>query len=231
VFFEGGYQGFIATETFDATLGKTGGGVLGGGGSLTHRSGIFVQVDVTRFKAEGERAFVYGSQVFRLGIPLNLEVRPIEVSGGYKFFMRPPKPKAPVPPPKPLFEPARPTRGEQAGATGTTPVSEAPASRRPSPTPRPRWGGLKPYVGGGMGVVRYRETSSFASSGENVDDSFTSVHLLGGIEVPLWKWVGTAVEVNYRWVQDALGEGGLSSEFGEDDLGGPSFRVKISVGR
>jgi opacity protein-like surface antigen len=240
-FFEAGYQGLVAKDTFDATLGTTGGGIVGGGGSLTHRDGGFFQVDVTRFSAEGQRAFVYNGQVYPLGIPLNVELTPIEFTGGYKFFTRPPRPKVtppPPPPPKPFFQPARPRSGEKRGTVPPRPAPSgpadqaAPASAPPAATSaKPRWGGVKPYLGGGMGVVQYKETSRFAASGENVEDSFTSYHALGGIEFPLWKWVGAAAEVNYRWVKDALGTGGLSKEFGEDDLGGPSFRFKVTVGR
>lgn len=230
-FAEGGYQWFAAADTFDATLGETSGTLVGGGAVLTHRSGTFFQVDVTRFKGEGERVFVYGSEVFPLGIPLSVEVTPIEFTGGYKFFVRPPKPKAPAappPPPKPFFQPARPRPGERTGVA-TRPVSSQPPPR--TPAPKPRWGGVKPYVGGGIGIVKYKETSEFAGAGDNVDDSFTSYHALGGLEIPLWKWLGAAVEANYRWVPDALGKGGASQEFGEEDLGGPSVRFKLTIGR
>jgi hypothetical protein len=78
--------------------------------------------------------------------------------------------------------------------------------------------------------VGYKESSDFSNSGEDTDDRFTSFHVLGGFEVPLWKWIGAAGEFNYRWVGGAFGEAGVSKEFGEDDLGGASFRVKLTVG-
>lgn len=228
-FVEAGYQGFVASQTFDATLGKHGGAIFGGGASLTHKRGYFVQLDITRFSAEGERAFAYGSQVFPLGIPLEVEVMPIEVSVGYKFFMSPPKPKGP---PRELApgdaEPAdRDDSQEQEPSDAVSPET----AEEPRIAPKPRFGGLKPYVAGGMGVVGYKESSSFAADGEDVDDSFTSFNVLAGIAIPFSKWLGAAVEFNYRWVKDALGSGGLSEHFGETDLGGPSFRVKVTVGR
>ena len=235
-FFETGYQGLVAKDTFDAVLGKSGGNVIGGGVSLTHQSGIFVQVDATRFKADGERVFVYNSQVYPLGIPLSVTMTPIEFSGGYKFFVRQPKPKTPPPPttpPKPFFQPARPRPGEGAAAAGTRPADDKPtdqAAAVPRPVRKPRWGGLKPYVGGGFGIVNYEEIADFASTDDDVKDSFTSIHALGGLDIPVWKWIGAAAEVNYRWVRDALGTGGVSKDFGETDLGGPSFRLKITIG-
>ncbi|MCU0255303.1 MAG: hypothetical protein MUF60_01035 [Vicinamibacterales bacterium] len=231
-FFEGGFQTFAASDTFEATLGTSSGSVIGGGGSLTHRSGLFVQVDYTRFSADGERAFAYGGEVYKLGIPLRVEVNPLEFSVGYKFFVSPRRaaPAAPPPsPPKPAVQPA----GARPGGTAGAPVQKPAPARPPAPTraSKPPFGGLKPYVGGGIGIVRYRETSDFATGDENVDDGFTSYHVIGGVEVPVWRWLGAAAEVNYRWVGDAFGKAGLSQEFGEDDLGGLSLRFKVTVGR
>ena len=45
------------------------------------------------------------------------------------------------------------------------------------------------------------------------------------------KWVLTAFEVQYTTVPDALGMPGVSGEFGETNLGGLTFRVKVLVGR
>ena len=90
---------------------------------------------------------------------------------------------------------------------------------------------MTPYLGGGVGRVSYSETGDFSTAGDNVSDSHTSYHLFGGVEAPLWKWLGVNVEGFYRWVPDALGENGVSAEFGENDLGGPAFRVKFTVGK
>jgi opacity protein-like surface antigen len=87
------------------------------------------------------------------------------------------------------------------------------------------------YAGGGVGSYRLRETSEFADPSENVDERHTSYHALGGVEVAVSKWVYTAFEVQYASVPDALGIPGVSGEFGETNLGGLSFRVKLLVGR
>lgn len=79
--------------------------------------------------------------------------------------------------------------------------------------------------------MQYSETSDFAAAGDNTDDRFTSYHVLGGIDLPVWRWLGAAAEVNYRRVGKALGQGGASKEFGEDDLGGVSVRIKLTFGR
>ena len=63
-----------------------------------------------------------------------------------------------------------------------------------------------------------------------MDESFTSYHFLGGVEVPLWKFLGVGAEYHHRWVPDALGTGGVSAEFNETDLGGGTFRFRVIFG-
>jgi opacity protein-like surface antigen len=87
-----------------------------------------------------------------------------------------------------------------------------------------------PYVGGGLGQVRYRETSNFADAGEDVDSRFRSYHVLGGVEVRNG-WAATAFEVEYSRVPDAIGSAGVSAAFHESDLGGIVARLKVLVGR
>ena len=89
---------------------------------------------------------------------------------------------------------------------------------------------VTPYVGGGLGMVHYRETSNFADPGEDVDSRFRSYHVLGGVEVRNG-WVATAFEVAYSRVPDAIGFGGTSAAFHETDLGGIVGRIKVLVGR
>jgi len=91
-------------------------------------------------------------------------------------------------------------------------------------------GFLTPYGGGGIGRVGYKEFSDFAEDDENVDETYSSYHVLGGIEVRNG-WVATAFEAQFTQVPDALGTGGVSAAFNEHNLGGFTMRVKILVGR
>jgi hypothetical protein len=93
------------------------------------------------------------------------------------------------------------------------------------------WRRLTPYVGAGFSSYSYKETSTFATGNENADDRFSGYHLLGGGEVKLLKWLGVAGEVAWTTVPDAIGTAGISKEFGETDLGGTTFRLKITVGQ
>jgi hypothetical protein len=89
---------------------------------------------------------------------------------------------------------------------------------------------LTPYGGGGFGRVGYKEFSDFAEDDENVDETYSSYHVLGGVELRNG-WVATAFEAQYTQVPDALGAGGVSAAFHEDNLGGFTMRVKVLVGR
>ena len=90
---------------------------------------------------------------------------------------------------------------------------------------------LIPYVAGGYTSLSYKETSLFSGSGENVDGRFGGYHLRGGAELKVMRWLGVAGEFAWTTVPDAIGGGGVSKAFTEDDLGGISFRARITVGR
>jgi hypothetical protein len=88
-----------------------------------------------------------------------------------------------------------------------------------------------PYAGVGYSSYRYKETSEGADPAENVDDRFTGFHLQGGVEYQPFRWLAVGGELGWASIADALGEGGVSKHYNEDNLGGSSFRLKISVGR
>jgi opacity protein-like surface antigen len=90
-----------------------------------------------------------------------------------------------------------------------------------------------PYAGGGIGWHRYRETSEFSSDDESVSETFTGYHLLGGAELRLSRYFGVGGEAQWTTVPDALGQdpGGISTEFGETNLGGFTLRAKLVIGR
>lgn len=188
-FVDFGQTSFSASESFDAILDTSSGPIYGGGGQVNLPLNLFARVDVTRFKKDGERAFVTPSgEVFKLGIPTTIEVMPIEFTGGYRREL--------------VFG----RSGKSAGFR------------------------LIPFAGAGAGVVQYKESADFAQPGDDVDDSFTSYHVMGGVEVPLWKFLGVGAEYHYRWVPDALGTAGVSEQFNETDLGGGTFRFRVIVG-
>jgi hypothetical protein len=90
---------------------------------------------------------------------------------------------------------------------------------------------LATYFGGGAGVYRYREESPSPSGDETIDENHVGYHLLFGVEFPLAPWVSLAGEAQWAGVPNSIGEAGVSEIFGEDDLGGTSFRMKVIIGR
>ena len=177
-----GGMSFAASESFEAVLDTSSGVIFGGGAEVgLPWGGLYFGVGAWRFSEEGERVFVSGSEVFRLGIPLTIEVTPIEVTGGWRFK---------------------------------------------NVSPR-----LVPYVGAGWSSYAYKETSDFAEAGEDVDERYSGFHVLGGAEFKLTRWLGVGGELAWSTVPDALGSGGASRAFDETDLGGVSYRLKVSVGR
>jgi hypothetical protein len=90
---------------------------------------------------------------------------------------------------------------------------------------------VRPYVAAGFGSYGYQETSSFADPGEDVDTRHSGFVLNGGAEFRLHRWVGLAADVQYSHVPGILGQGGVSQQAGESDLGGVAARFKLVVGR
>ena len=90
---------------------------------------------------------------------------------------------------------------------------------------------LVPYVGAGMTSFGYKETSTFAGAGEDVEDRFNGYHVMGGIEFKVMRWLGVGGEFAWTTIPDSIGTGGVSETFNETDLGGTSFRARITIGR
>lgn len=181
VFGWGDWQQMAAMDTFDAITGSS--SVAGAGGGVeVHRlwRRVFARVSASRLRADGERVFVFDGEVFRLGIPLEVSMTPIEVGAGWRF----------------------------------RPIAER----------------LTPYAGAGVMWLKYRESSPGDSSSERVNESWTGATLFGGVDVAVWRFVSAGAEVGWRTVK-IDGPGGAMGAFGEDDLGGISVRVLVSIGR
>jgi len=81
-------QSFAASDTFDASFGKTVFPFFGAGVQVVVNGGFFVELGISRFRQTGERAFLSNGTPFRLGIPLTATVTPLELTGGYRFKLR-----------------------------------------------------------------------------------------------------------------------------------------------
>jgi hypothetical protein len=83
-FVQVGVGRFTAADTFDAVLGSPIAPWFGGGVRVGRRTGLFVEGAVEHFQKTGERVFVDGGEVFRLGIQDKVFVTPLMGSGGFR---------------------------------------------------------------------------------------------------------------------------------------------------
>lgn len=172
-----------AADTFDAIVG-TSRFIMPGGGAevLGLWKGLFARVAFSNGRETGSRVVVFDDEVVSLGIPVTIEMRPIEIGAGWRL---------------------RPF-----------------AARR-----------LVPYAGAGLLLMNYKETSEFADTDDDSDETYRGAVAFGGIEAVLGGWLVAGAEAQYRLVPDAIGSGGVSAAFGEDDLGGVTLRVLVGVRR
>jgi hypothetical protein len=91
-------------------------------------------------------------------------------------------------------------------------------------------GRISPYVGAGVTFLSYREQSTFAVGGDDVDERATGGLFLAGADVKALTWLSVGGEVRYRKVSGILGDGGVSQIFGDDQLGGVAVALRVSLG-
>ena len=93
------------------------------------------------------------------------------------------------------------------------------------------WRRVLPYGGVGIGSYRYEESSDFAATGDNVSVSASGPIVVAGAELRIARFIGVTADVHYSRIEEVIGGGGISREFGENDLGGTSARFRIIIGR
>jgi hypothetical protein len=92
-------------------------------------------------------------------------------------------------------------------------------------------GRLSTFVGGGLTSFSYEEKSGFAEPADDLKVRRSGPLVLAGIDVTVVRWVQVGGEVRYRAVKGILGEGGASHAFGEDQAGGTSAGIRVSIGK
>lgn len=87
---------------------------------------------------------------------------------------------------------------------------------------------IVPYAGAGIVLNQYKEDSSVA--GIPYDESFTKTgfQVVGGVEVGTGRF-RFGGEFAWSTVPDAVGAGGVSQVYGEDDIGGWSVVGKVII--
>ena len=87
---------------------------------------------------------------------------------------------------------------------------------------------IVPYVGAGVSITSYKEESEVAGEAFNTDLTKTGFVGAAGLEVGRGHFRFGA-EAGYSSVPSALGLGGVSKVYGEDDLGGTYVIGKLIV--
>ena len=95
---------------------------------------------------------------------------------------------------------------------------------------KPVGGRLTPYVGAGGLWMKYEERSEGDAGSERVNETYPGAVVFGGIDVSVWRFVSAGAEVAWRTAK-VKDPGGALAAFGEDNLGGASVRVMVSIGR
>lgn len=170
-----------AADTFDAVIGASRFVFKGGGAeALNLWRGVFARVAFSSVKETGSRVVIADGEVIPLGIPVSIEMTPLEIGAGWRL---------------------------RALARGH----------------------VVPYVGAGWLRMAYKEIAEYAIGDENTDTAFNGSVMFAGVEVMFLDWMITGAEVQYRSVPGALGDGGVSEVYRDDDLGGVTVRALLGV--
>jgi hypothetical protein len=86
---------------------------------------------------------------------------------------------------------------------------------------------LVPYAGLGTGFVSYREESTVGGFTESTSETKAEGHARLGVEYGR-RSMRFAIEAQYSIVPNAIGVGGVSEIYGEDDIGGLSVVGKVA---
>jgi hypothetical protein len=75
-----------AKDTLEAVANTHRRTILGGGGQVTNIwKGVFADVAGSQLSVDGERVFIDNRRVFKLGVPLEITMLPVDVAGGWRF--------------------------------------------------------------------------------------------------------------------------------------------------
>lgn len=176
------YTSIASPKSFDAVFGShttTAPGL--GVDAINIWKHFFVRIDGSRSTLSGERVVIFNDEVFKLGIPLEAELTPIEFGGGWRFSSKNPQVR------------------------------------------------FAPYVGVSAITLKYKETSSFAESGENVDEVYNGVGVFGGVDVRVASKIFAGAEAQYRSINSKPGPDSAAASFNEKNLGGMVLRVRVGV--
>jgi opacity protein-like surface antigen len=219
-----GQTSLTSAESFDAVAGQHTKTTFGVGAEVVNLwKGLFAGAAYSPLSLDGQQVFVDGGPGGPSGIPVTTSVNSLDVVGGWRFTFKSRKPAPPKPGQKP------PTKKTLAQTKGPQPPQKQPPAKAAQPQAKaPR---LVPFVGGGLCVVMYKESSSDAASGDGVSETANGFVVLGGVDYTVARWLRVGGEFRYRAVNGVLGSAGVSQVYGENSVGGYAFGVRVVIGR
>jgi len=224
-----GQTSLTSAQSFDAVAGQHTKTTIGVGAEVVNLwKGLFAGAAYSPLSLDGEQVFVDGGSAEPSGIPVTTSVNSLDVVGGWRFTFKRPKPAPPKPGQKP------PTKKSLAQTKGPQPPQKQPPQKQPpakAAQPQATVPRFVPFVGGGLCMVMYKESSSDPASGEGVSGTASGFVLLGGAEYTVSRWVRVGGEFRYRAVNGVLGSAGVSQVYGENSVGGYAFGVRVAIGR
>jgi hypothetical protein len=227
-----GLTSLSSSRSFDAVAGTHSKTTFGFGAEVQNIwKNVFAGVSFSPLSLDGERVFVDGNVVYPLGIPVTLSVNSLDIVGGWRFVLKS-KGAKPAPPKPGQKPPAKkePLASVTPQAKGTPPPQKQPPATVKAAQPASKAPRLVPFVGGGLSMVMYTETST-NSNGDDVSKSATGFVFLGGVDYTITRLVHVGGEFRYRVVSGVLGTAGVSQLYGEESVGGYSIAVRVSIGK
>lgn len=88
---------------------------------------------------------------------------------------------------------------------------------------------VTPYVGGGFGSYGYGESDE--TEADDLKLRHTGFLAVGGVEYRVGRWAAVSADAQYTSISGILGDGGVSEQLGEDNLGGIAARFRIIIGK
>lgn len=86
-----------------------------------------------------------------------------------------------------------------------------------------------PYGGASLVLLNYKETSTFADTAENVDETFKGLGVFAGLDARITRQVLFGVEGQYRTVNSNPAANSAAASFNEKNLGGLVLRVRVGL--
>lgn len=90
-------------------------------------------------------------------------------------------------------------------------------------------GRITPYIGASAVFLGYKETSDFADSLENSNETFKGMAVFGGVDVKLVRQLFVGGEASYRSINTTPAENSAARSFNEKNFGGTALRVRLGV--